>query len=248
MIENVMEWLPPNCLETRAAVQPFERLVEAWAADWFQSNAWSVLGAWTKEAASPATSWATLRSSPHGVAIQADDQAVLQLALDVLDTAPQQRYTAADLRLLRRFSSKILDDLEVRFSSLPRPAVTGTDGDGTQYSLLVGTVGRPMIALTCSSRRLVPIIRGGFPRIHTGAPLDGALKACEDHILDVSAILGKTRLRIAEIKQFEIGDVVTLDQLSSQPITLAVSSRESSILGHLGEQNGQIILEVADLK
>lgn len=248
MIEPVMEWLPPNCLESRAAVQPFERLVEAWAADWFQSDAWSVIGVWKRDTESPAAPWATLRSSPHGIAIQADDQAVLQLALDVLDAAPQQRYTEADLRLLRRFSSKILDDLEVRFSSLPRPAVTGADGDDTQYSLLVGTLGRPMIALTCSSRRLVPVVRAGFPRLHSGAPLHGAIKACEDQVLDVSAILGKARLRVAEIRQFEIGDVVRLDQLSSQPITLAVSSRESSILGHLGEQNGQIILEVADLK
>ncbi|MGQ7829956.1 FliM/FliN family flagellar motor C-terminal domain-containing protein [Altererythrobacter sp. Z27] len=248
MAETGMEWLPPSCLETRAAVQSFEQLVHAWAADWFQSNPWSVMGKWERYPESLAASWATLRSPAHGIAIQADNDAVLRLALDVLGAAPQRHYTEADLRLLRRFSLKILDDLEDRLSAFQRPPVAGANEDTTWISLLIGTLGQPMIALTCSSSSLVPVVRAGFPQLHPRGPLHSPLQACQRQEIDISAILGKARLRVAEIRQFEIGDVVTLDQLSSQPITLSISSRESSILGCPGEQDGQIILEVAELK
>lgn len=245
MIGTIATWLPPDCLASPAAVRPFAQLIAGWAENWFAGPRWGVVGTWSLANSHPARDWPQLRQSPYGFALHADQDAVLSLALDVLDSASETSLTEADLRVLRRLSSRILEDLQARLSRLlGNPAVTEAP-EAAPYMLGIGTPQRTMLALACPEARLAALVRSEIPRLHVGGPLSPIGPAIADKKVEVCAMLGRASLRIADIRQLEVGDVIMLDRHGNEALPLSVAGQETGLHGVLAEMNGRVVFEVA---
>jgi hypothetical protein len=248
MASEVATWLPSDCLASYAASEPFARLIADWAEHWFASDRWEVLGSWRPALDQPEASWPSLRISPHGFAILADHDAVLSLALAALGSAEQANYTQADLRVLRRLSSRILDDLETRLSNLPGNPIGAVSSETEHFMLGIGTRQRNWLSLSCAKARLAAIVRSELPRFHTGAPLTSAAAAFADNRVEISAMLGRASLRVGDIRHLEVGDVIMLDQSGDEPLPLQVEGQATTLHGVLAEADGRVVFEVATVK
>lgn len=245
MQSQAVDWLPPGCIESPAAARPFAQAITQWAEHWFAANPWAVQGGWRCSDDGAGDNWAVLRATPE-LTLAGADKAALHLARAVLGLPELPRYSEADLRVLRRLATRVLDDLEQRVTALLGPPGGGALGLDTQYALQIGPDDTPKIALRCHGSQLIPIARRTFPVLLSKGELTDRTSACDNQELPISALLGSASLTIEQIAQFEIGDVIVLDQPSDQPVPLAIADSPSAVLCTLGERSGKIILEVME--
>lgn len=246
MRERAADWLPPGCIESAAVARPFADAVAQWAEHWFAAEPWSAVGGWqSDDAVASGGGWTALRSAPQ-LTLLGTDRAALRTASAVLGLPEQQRYTEADLRVLRRLASRVFDDLEQRIAALVGIHGGGASGFPAQYVLMIGPGDSPVIALRCNAAQLIPVARRAFPALLDKTALADRLSACDDHRVPIAAVLGSANLTIEQIAQFEVGDVIVLDQSSDDPVPLAIADNPTAMRCLLGERSGQIILEVME--
>ncbi|GAA4044781.1 FliM/FliN family flagellar motor C-terminal domain-containing protein [Parerythrobacter jejuensis] len=243
-------WLPASCLTSRRAVEPFERIVEGWAAEWFPTTGWQVLGSWDAVGQPDATDWAVLRDAAK-LQVKGKPKAMQALALAILGSEAQTKLTDNDLRLMRRVAGRALDDLQSRIeqslgSSQSQPSGYAV-ASGAIYSLLIGVVGGAQLAVECSAADLVQIVRGTFPVQQIEDPLDPRGEGYADAAVSVAAHLGATPITLEELSALDVGDVLVLDQPADAPTRLVIDGHTTDLPFAIVEQGGTITLELQDL-
>ena len=245
MAHGPVHWLPETCFESPAATGLFAEAVLQWSAHWFGAREWHPADTWQAVGADHAENWTRLRTMPAGTII-GRDRATLLLALGALGLPDQQRFTEADLRLLRRLAARILDDLQERIARLCNASAAASSADGPQFVLPIGPAGDAVIALQFPAGQLAPVVKAAFPAVYTGGRLVAPARACDAQQIEVSAFLGTAQLSIEQIAQFEIGDVIVLDREISSPVTLELSGQTTDLACQIVERDGRIVLEVVD--
>ncbi len=243
-------WLPTNCLVSRQAAAPFERIVDAWAGEWFADTGWRVLGTWDAGGSPDASGWSVSRDAAR-LRIKVRPHALRSLALAVLGVQEQARYTEQDLRLMRRVAGQAIDDLHARLEDGLGPAPSqpaGCDRDGTRiHTLLIGIVGAAQLAIECTQADLVTIVRGTFPASGLLAALESRGDAYAGRALHVAAHIGEARLSLEQITALEQGDVIMLDRQCDEPVHLMVGEQRTDLSFHLAERGGRVVLEYQDM-
>ncbi len=72
-------------------------------------------------------------------------------------------------------------------------------------------------------------------------------EALADKPIMAEAILGGAELSLGELVALKVGDVIQLDQSLSEPLTLEFDQSPTKFKGYLGQQQGRLVLQVADI-
>lgn len=243
-------WLPANCLTARRAAEPFERIVAAWASEWFKGDGWHVLGTWDAVGQPDASDWTILRDASR-LQLKAKPKAMQTLALAVLGMDEQPKCTEQDLRLMRRVAGRALDDLQVRLEQgLGSGQATNTiypGENGATYSLLIGIVGGAQLAVECAAADLVALVRQTYPATSLPDDLQDASTAPETQPIKVAAHLGSASISIEQIAGLETGDILILDRSADASVHLRINDTPTDLPFALGEADGKITLELQEL-
>lgn len=217
---SVRAWLPANALADRLPRATIESVVARWSADWFSTGA-ARLGAWGRgRAAGDALILSTGPAGPGGIAGA------------MIGEAPEPP-TAADRAKLDEAGTACVDDLRRRLSELfgPAPAsdrleerhVCRIDLPGAPGA--AGAADAPALSLSLSDALLAGWVRATLPPPPPRPPVRPLSQALEFQTIRLSAFVGRCRLRLRDLENWAVGDVLVLDRPLDAALDLVVGGR-----------------------
>jgi len=237
--EACTAWLPAKAFADGVAARRLAAAVEAWAERWFADRRVAPLA---DPAAARAAVWraeaAQVQSLDDGLAVAVGDAGRLAIAGAMLDAAIDVRKARpADRQLFDRLSDACLDDLRTRMAQAFKlaPDARWRAGDSVDdlppadaHAFGFDDADEPLLLLFVTRDLEVALIKSGLrapPSPPALAPLATGLAA---QTVDLSALLGRCDLTVAELAELTCGDVLVLDRDLDAPLDLAIDGRLKS--------------------
>jgi flagellar motor switch/type III secretory pathway protein FliN len=224
-------WLPDGTAAPASAQRALADMVESWSGEWFAGEPMRVAGALARVAAPRAELRKLLwHGCDEGAAIGVPSAGAMALGAMVLGVpAAAGQRNAHDLALLEALGKECLDGLKSRLVqclALGKPVwhlSEAARGDGPVHRLEIVTAAR---GLTLQVELLAPcfarFVREALSEPATGAPLGSGSAALAEIPVSLSALLGRSRITVAELAGLGCGDVLVLDRATDAVLPLAV--------------------------
>lgn len=235
MSEAYTAWLPPQAFADGAAERRLDGAVEHWSSRWFADR---TLRRWQSPVAPNRGEDMQVHSLDEGLALALNGTARIAVAGAMLDAAIDARKAnPGDQRLFDRLSGACLEDLRSRLAQAFRldPQTPWRSGDGSAAppsadarAYAFEDADEPLLLLFVTRDLEVASIKSDLrapPPAPALAPLATGLAAQR---VDLSALLGRCDLTIAELAGLTCGDVLVLDRDLDAPLDLAVDGEVKS--------------------
>jgi len=233
--EAYTAWLPPGAFADGAAERRLDGAIEQWAARWFADR---TLRRWQSAVAPRQGDDLERYDLDEGLALALNGAARTAVAGAMLDAALDVRKAnSADRHLFDRLSAACLEDLRSRLAQAFRldPQACWQPSDGTAAppsadarAFAFEDADEPLLLLFVTRDLEVASIKADLrapPPAPALAPLVTGLAAQR---VDLSALLGRCDLTIAELAGLTRGDVLVLDRDLDAPLDLAVDGQVKS--------------------
>lgn len=239
-------WMPEESLRLERATGPVRQILADWSARWLTEGRCEAEGTWEPEGERDGRAPLLQRA---GWLVYADKGAVMRIGRAMLGEEQRTDFTPADLRLLRRVAGEALDDLGERLGAmLSWPAGAGEMDSGQPWSLAVSLAEHPCLRLVLDRSDLVQLVRQTFAPGATATLLDTPLSAVADFPVPIAGRLGSASLQVDQIGSLEPGDVLLLDQLVDDPLTLVVAGFDSPLRCAIAEADGVLDLIISEIQ
>jgi len=237
--EACTAWLPAEAFADGAAARRIAATLEAWAERWFadrrvapHANLSAARAAIVRGEA------AQVHRLDDGLTVALSDAGRVAVAEAMLDAAIDVRKARpADRQLFDRLSDACLDDLRTRLAQAFKLAPDAHWRAGERVDALphedahafaFDDSDEPLLLLFVTRDLEVALIKSGLrapPSSPALAPLATGLAALT---VDLSALLGRCDLTVAELAELTCGDVLVLDRDLDVPLDLAIDGRLKS--------------------
>jgi flagellar motor switch/type III secretory pathway protein FliN len=245
-MSTLLCWMPEESLRLERATDPVRQVLADWSAKWLGEGRCEAEGTWEAEGERDGAGPLLHRAE---WLIYADKGAVMRIGRAMLGEEQRTDFTPADLRLLRRIAGEALDDLGERLGAiLSWPAGAGEMDSGLPWSLTVSLSEHPCLHLTLDRSDLVRLVRQTFTPGVTATLPDAPLSAVADFPVPVAGRLGSASLQVDQIGSLEPGDVLLLDQLVDDPLTLVVAGFDSPLRCAIAEADGVLDLIISEIQ
>lgn len=224
-------WLPSGTVPPPALDKALADMVALWSRKWFALDELRPVGALTRHAnrGRPLriARWHLLDEE---VALGFADGDMTGLGALVLGVAPETTRRDADRELLEKIGGECADDLKrqlIEFLRLPPgQAWRTTDGIAALEPVwsidLAGKGKAPHLHLEIGDARFTRLAKEHLPAARPGAAIGDAQSAVLALPLDLSALLGRCSLTVAELENLSCGDVLVLDGTTTAALPLAI--------------------------
>lgn len=227
-------WLPADTAMPPLAQGALADMADGWSREWFAGEPLRVLGAFARIAEPRGelrkTVWHVCEG---GLAIGAPQHLAASLGAHVLGVPLAAERPAADTRLLEQVGRDCLGDLKRRAAASLRLAKDAAWREseagcgGAVHRLDIATPARTIVlTLELSADLFARFVKAAFAEPPPLAPLGAAGQALAPLPVDVSAVLGRCGLSVAELSGLAEGDVLVLDRQLDARLPLAVGGRE----------------------
>ncbi len=213
MARSAVSWLPDSALTDARTCEPAARCLGEWADDWLHGRVLAVPPRWEKaeRGLSDAGYEAIGDGAGYRLSMRSDGELELASALLGKDLGERSLRTKGDRLAIRKLTDAAIDDLVRRVGQ-----VFGTREDDP--------LGECTFALPVSCFEPIPLFRleaaqgllsrmarqwAGSPR-PLSVPQD-RFAALHDQPVRLSALVGRSRLRLSDVESLGIGDVLTLE-------------------------------------
>ncbi|MBQ1496684.1 MAG: FliM/FliN family flagellar motor switch protein [Sphingomonas sp.] len=224
-------WLPDGAATPPAAQRALADMIESWSGEWFAGEPMRVAGALARIAAPRGElRKAVWHSCDEGLAIGLPPAGAMALGAMVLGVpAAAGQRNAHDQALLEALGKDCLDGLKSRLVqclALGRPVWHQSEagrGEGPVHRLEIVTATRGLtLQIELSAPVFARFVREALPEPAIGAPLGSGRAALADIPVSLSALLGRSRITVAELAGLGCGDVLVLDRATDDILPLAV--------------------------
>ena len=213
MTVDCSPWLPESALIDTRTLEPVAKCLAGWSDAWLSGAALSAPPRWEKSGpgeGSAAHGFTKVREgSGHTLWLRTDGELELASALLGRELGPRDLRSEADRLVVQQVIDGALDALESGIEKV-LPAADGGEGEG--FFLPIDCAeSLPLFRLEAERAVLVAMAKkwAGAPREKaTLAPLRSSIERQPVHL---SALVGASRLPLADLDSLGIGDVLTLD-------------------------------------
>lgn len=216
---NYAAWLPEKSVTDTRLADPFSKIFSEWCKQWYSSGNWQVSDHWSRKAgASDCSTVAFEIKSGVSCYISERSKALISgamLGLPLEKGKPQ----SADAYLVTALADRALSDLEERLAAtqLPEQAtgnrVRASKGpEDLAYEISVGgKLGPTAISLRASREFLVRFAQSFSPSPRPLSTLVNCYEALRESEVSVGAKIGVARLKLSQVHELGIGDVIAFD-------------------------------------
>jgi flagellar motor switch protein FliN/FliY len=205
-------------------------LADGWSREWFAGEEMRAAGTFTRVDVRGELRNTTWHTHEAGLAIGISVPGVAGLGAQVLGVAMSAE-RPADAELLEAVGIECLEDLKYRAAAalhLPEKRWGVADGQrgGPVHRIeIVGPARDPMLTLELSADLFATLVKSKLrappPLPALGKP-NGALAALP---VELSALLGRSAITVAELSGLTQGDVLVLDRALDAALSLAIGGR-----------------------
>lgn len=232
MGEAYRAWLPPEAFADAAVDRRLSEAVEQWSLKWFADRTVRRLGG---EARGALPGDPQVHSLEDGLAVAVDGDARTAIAGAMLDAAIDlKKAKPADRRLFDRLSAACLEDLRSRLAQAFKlgpdarwRAGDRTDGfePGSARAFAFDDAHEPLLVLFVTRELEVTSIKSALRSPAPPTPLQPLAAGLAAQQVDMSALLGRCDLTVAELAGLTRGDVLVLDRALDLPLDLALNGQ-----------------------
>lgn len=223
-------WLPDCAFTGLATLAPLVSCSSEWSAAWLADGTLEPDLAWTRGSIDPAF---TPQASSNGFVLFANQERRLRLASALLGRVLDSRHlrTEQDRALVNGLVDRALGDLAERIgrsfpdSTPPRP-LSATNCE-FWVALRIDNK-HDVLRVATSKSTLVQVARRRAPRARARDPIGPRTHAIETQTVELSALVGRTRLSFHDLQELETGDVIALDDRADEPRDLFAGGRLSA--------------------
>lgn len=229
-------WVPANTAVPALAQGALADVADAWSREWFAGEPMRALGTLAR-VAEPHTALRNARwHLCEGLAIGVPPAGATVLGARALGVATRRADRPhADTTLLAQVGAECLDDLKGRAAAvlqIVHPAWNESEaqpGNGDiVHRLEIGSLSRDFVlTLQLSNELFARFVRARLRSPAVLPPLGAATEALAKSRVEISAMLGRCGITVAELAELAEGDVLVLDRALDARLPLAVQGTQA---------------------
>lgn len=226
-------WLPADTAAPRLVLGALADMADAWSREWFAGDGMRAAGALTRVDARGELRKTMWHAHEGGLAIGISALGAAGLGAQVLGVATGDR-SAADAALLESVGRECFDDLKKRAAALlrlPEKGWAAADGQraGAVHRLeIAGPARNPVLTLELSGDLFVALVKAKLPPAPAPEPLGKPAEALAVLPVELSALLGRSAITVAELSGLAQGDVLVLDRALDAALPLAIGGKPAA--------------------
>jgi len=230
-------WLPESALSGDFARRILAELISNWSAKWISAGAVAVAEGFRPVAAAPFADGGRTLAHPEGLALWTSDETELALAGMMLDRRIERgELQEADRALVIGLAERALDDLGAALASafglghgrLQRGTTARVSGWDAPCRARLAAADQVLVELVAETDLLVGLIRNAAAPDTSGHVLSLS-DGLRNQVVEVGAILGRSRARLDELATLQPGDVLLLEGDLSEPVEVAFDGMPSPL-------------------
>lgn len=229
MTPDAVPWLPEGALVDARTAEPLSRCLARWSDEWLRDTSLSVPARWERSGlgATDGRGFNPVRQG-RGFALMLRANGQLELASALLGREVQERDIrgAADRFVVQQVVDTAISALGASVVEvMPR-----VESDGGELFVLPvhGTEPLPLLRIEATRPVLVAMARKWAGDARAVEPLAPRRASIDNQTLRISALLGTSRLRLAELETLGVGDVLTLDVPVRGQLNACIEHRPSA--------------------
>ncbi|HKC03555.1 MAG TPA: FliM/FliN family flagellar motor C-terminal domain-containing protein [Sphingomicrobium sp.] len=247
-------WLPSDAIQPAALAPVLSRILRDWSKHWFVTDEASAGAAFQDDwpAAQASTNWRSAGSCAS-IALNPTVQAAVGSAM--LGCAiPHSPVQPRDREIIDCLATVCIDDLLKRVAQLSGegdadvgPRSEPIDLDACNWWDVSFRSGKRAFKLALSSIAQIRIVKRELP----AAPkpeLKAVARGLGKQQIGLTADVGRSAIKLAELKDLGVGDIVLLDRLSTEPVDLLIDGFASPLGGMLESIDGQTCILLDSFK
>lgn len=219
---SVRDWLPDTAFLGQDTISPLVEAVLRWGKQWLATGE-LVQNGGCHMIPTPLPE-ARLQVS-DGCAVLCSAESRLDLASLLLSCEVNTRRLRApcDQAVIGQLVDEALVSLVAALREIPVAA--RTYADAPCYSIDIGIdPAKPIFAIVCSRSHLIALAQAQAPPRRAGLPAQPLATAIQDQTVSMGARLGHCQLSLAEVEALDVGDIIVLDQVGSNPVDLLIGN------------------------
>ncbi|MES2442146.1 MAG: FliM/FliN family flagellar motor C-terminal domain-containing protein [Pseudomonadota bacterium] len=222
-------WLPADTAAPRLVQGALADMADGWSRDWFVGEATRAAGALVRVDVRGELRKTAWHAHDGGLAIGISAGGVAALGAQVLGVAVAgAERSAADTVLLEAVGGDCFDDLKRRSAALLKLAEKGWSSTeapraGPVHRLeITGAARNPVLTLELSADLFVALVKSKLPPPPAPVALGKPADAIATLPVELTALLGRSAITVAELAGLATGDVLVLDRALDAPLPLVV--------------------------
>lgn len=215
-------WLPECALVSPAGIAAIERALADWSDTWLAQSLLEASGSW-RQRVGPLPEWSVELAPGLALCCSPEDHVSLASALFGRELSEKNLRTDQDKALIASLVDQALGDLGKALLALCPGKPDGEDALA-DYALDLGLADQPAcITLAATREWLVSLAQAQAAPARRRAALDDQDGLFDQQDVTVGAILGHSRLTLAEVQDLAVGDVIVLDEAMSRPLDITLN-------------------------
>lgn len=229
MTDHWESWLPKNVVPPPGVAAALDILVQQWSQHWFGQYSFAVRrpiqrgGVTTRP-----ISVAHHANFEGGLTVSMVGASTVILGALAAGLTPNAEWSVRDEEILRQVGEKALADFHSRLAKWSLPGAQIRDGEkagwspGAEWRAEVGApAAAPIIVLQWSDACMADIVKRALPPLKS-APLGKPAYALAKVPVSLGAFAGRSRLKLADLRNLSLGDTVILDRELGKPLDCVI--------------------------